>query len=84
MVANWHFNYESPAGAAAATHAPIAPPAPEPTPAPAPAPVSTPTNAPAVTTPEPLEKAPGTPLDAHPSATDNARAYHAKATGIKR
>jgi peptidoglycan/xylan/chitin deacetylase (PgdA/CDA1 family) len=70
MVANWHFNYESPTGAAAsAAHAPIAPPEPSPAPvATAPAPAPAMTNAPPVV-PEPLEKAPGTPLDAHPATT---------------
>lgn len=60
MVANWHFNYEPATGVASpTTHAPIAV-----TPAPTSAPAPASTNAPAII-PEPLDKAAGTPLDAH-------------------
>lgn len=66
MVANWHFNYE-PEGAPATTHQPIAPATNAP-PVSSKMTTSATTNAPATTSPEPMEKnAVGTPLDAHPA-----------------
>ena len=75
MVANWHFNYEPAAGAAApAAHAPIAPAPVTTNPMPIAPTVAPATNAPEITTPEPLEKASGTPIDVHPPTTTAAPA----------
>jgi peptidoglycan/xylan/chitin deacetylase (PgdA/CDA1 family) len=69
MVANWHFNYE-PAGGAMPIHPPIAPATNAPPASNSQTTAPAPTNARAATEAEPMEKkAAGTPLDAHPVAT---------------
>jgi peptidoglycan/xylan/chitin deacetylase (PgdA/CDA1 family) len=70
MVANWRFNYAAEASATTSIHPPIAPATNAPPASNSQTTAPAPTNARAATEAEPMEKkAAGTPLDAHPVAT---------------